>query len=179
MRKITCFLLVMCLLVPGCAFSGKKDVLSSRAGAVAGTGGDVDEEALRTFMALYNAAPETQEDMVAKRIALDKMISELKRKNPACLEKAGVFLPGYPKENVREWTNSKLEDMYRAVGTEAVIQKRKRTSGQGENEAVLTEIRMAAREEVVKEKRRRDTFRNMLGVSCNLVKFLLRFAIPI
>lgn len=129
-------------------------------------------------MAFYNAEPETEEDVTAKSIALDKLMSKLKKRRSPYLERSGVFLLGYPKENVKEWSNSKLEEMYKAVGAETVVYKKRKTAYVDEKDA-LNKIRMTAREEVIKEKIRRDNFRNMLGVSCDLVIFLLRFAIPI
>ena len=179
MKKHLVLIICLCIALPGCVSLGGKTAMDPGPGRARNFNDLSDEDALKMVLKLEEAKPQTEEDGVAKNIALGGYIDELKKRNSSYIAGSGVLRVPYPKEDLKKWALKDLDKMYRALDASMMIYKGVKISDLDEEERALRAIRMTANDAVARERRRRDLSRGILEMSLSTVLVMVQFVLPI
>lgn len=179
MRKEIILLLCLCFALPGCFSLGGKTVLDPGPKRARCFSDLSDEDALKMVVKLQETKPQTEEDGIAKNIALAEYTEELRKRNSSYIEGSGVFRVPCPKENLKKWASKDLDKMHRALDAAMMIYKGVKLSDLNEEERALRAIRMTANDAVDRERRRRDLSLGIIDMSLSTVLVMIKFVLPI
>lgn len=138
-----------------------------------------DEDAVKMVINLEEARPQTEEDAVAKTIALGLYVEELRKRNSSYVASSGVLRVPHPKEDLKKWSAKDLEKIHRALDSAMMIYEGVRLAELNDEERALRVIRMAASDAISRERRRRDLGRGMVEIPFSTVLFMVKFILPI
>jgi len=177
--KYIIFILFISLAVPGCATTSCVGVLDESGKKVKKFKDLSDEEALKTVVAIYNCVPPSDEDIIAKNIALKEYIGELAKRKSTYLEGSGVFQLTYKDEMLKTWSDQQTAEMYRLLEAKAVRYDKTDIGGLSEQDKALRLIRITAMQVIYREGTKRDIFRNTMLMATNVLMVAMSVAVSI
>jgi hypothetical protein len=174
MRKAIFLLLCLSFLVPGCATMSTKPVLDPGVKDKKTFGRLSDEEAVKMYVAIYNATPQTDQDLVAKNITLGEYRNELKKRGSKYLNDSGVFRFSYAGVDVTVWPKEEVTRIYGLLDASMALYKKIDLSKLDDDERALRVIRITGRDVCWRELQRRDilstTWKTAWGVFFAIAK---------
>lgn len=136
-----------------------------------------DDHALKVVALIYNVKTESQEDTIARSIALEEYLNLLAKRNSRYIKKSGIFGIKYDKIKLSSWKDDDLIKLY-----DTLIPKT--DSYYMDTAPELTEIQNAHRimyltavNSVVKELKKRQNTKSAMSVACQLLLTALSAAL--
>lgn len=74
--------------------------------------GTSNKELIKLTAAIYNTSPQSREDKVARRVALERIIRTARKRRSPEIEKSGILDYKYEKISIDKWPTEKLRDLY-------------------------------------------------------------------
>lgn len=124
-----------------------------------------DREALEMVVELYNAKPSVNEDVLAKNIALQTYVEQLRKRKSKYLESSGIFDLEYTPVGYEKWDDKKIVALYKYLDSKIYAGSWDRISELPEEDRRMMVIRITARDVVYKEGRHRDIVRQSAEIA--------------
>lgn len=136
-----------------------------------------DDHALKVVALIYNVKTESQEDAIARSIALEEYLNLMAKRKSRYIKDSGIFSIKYDKVKISSWKDDDLIKLYDTLApkTDAYYM---------DTAPELTEIQNARRimyltavNSIVKELKKRENTKSAISVACQLLLTALSTAL--
>ena len=135
-----------------------------------------DREALNMVVVIYNVEPRDNEDNLAKTIAIQTYMAEMKKRKSKYLKESGIFEVEVTEIDLKKWDDKKVAALYKYLDDKIYAGAWDRLSELPGDEKDLMVIRMTARDVLYKEGRTRDVVRQSAEVAGHVLMTALSIA---
>jgi hypothetical protein len=171
-------LMVLCLLVTGCATTKHYKHSFKIEGKEYKKFKDLDDEqALQMVVMFYNVPEETYEDGVARGLTLEMYMEALEKRKSEYLKSSGVFDLAYKKVELKTWDDQNLVNVYDALEKKVINQGFRLISELSERESAVKIVRLTGMNSIVQELKNRQITREAWGVAAQLLTVALQVAL--
>jgi predicted small secreted protein len=136
-----------------------------------------DEEALAMVAEIYNVAPETEKDGIAKNIALAEYIKELKKRRSKYIEASGIYELGYVDVDIRKWSDTEIVEYYTYLSSRVKEYEAVKSLELTDRWKAEVSMYVTARNAVFQEGKRRDHVRQFVEIAGTVLVAALNAAI--
>ena len=122
-----------------------------------------DSAALNRVAEIYNTPVETKAEEVAKNLALEDFIEELKSRRSEVIEQSGIFDVQYERIELKNWRDEDLVETFEVLQSRAKMHDARPVSRLTHKEKIIRIIHVKGMDSIYDEFKKRDTTKNVLS----------------